>query len=338
MARRVTIVDVAREAGVAISTVSAALNDRDGVAETTRTRIRTIADDLGWVPSVRGRSLVSQRAWAVGLIIHRQATVLEADPFFAGFLGGVEEVLDAAGYSLVLQIASGERFTDRLRKMALSSIVDGVFLTDVLVDDPRFELVHNLGLPAVAVNATPDQAGIASVTQDHESALGELIRHVIDLGHTCIAHVGGTPGLVHTRARERVWRESLEAAGLPPGPLAYGDFTSEGGVKALDELLAGPARPTAVCCANDLTAIGLSSRAAALGMSLPDDLSVTGFDGIQLGAYMTPPLTTVQTSPRALGAASARSLLQAMDDDLVTQTSIEPARLVIRGSAVSLAD
>lgn len=94
MAQRVTIVDVAREAGVAISTVSAALNGREGVSAATRERVVGAAERMGWVPSIRGRSLVSQRAWAVGLLLQRPASVLEVDPFFAGFLGGVETVLD----------------------------------------------------------------------------------------------------------------------------------------------------------------------------------------------------------------------------------------------------
>ena len=160
---RVTITDVAREAGVAISTVSAALNGRDGVSEQTRERVAGIAQRLGWVPSIRGRSLVSRQAWAVGLLIQRPVSVLESDPFFAGFIGGVETVLDAANYGLLLQVAADrDRVLQRVPQWALSEVVDGIFLTDVEAQDARFALVQQLGLPAVAINPGEWQPGVAS--------------------------------------------------------------------------------------------------------------------------------------------------------------------------------
>lgn len=333
MARRVTIVDVAREAGVAISTVSAALNGRDGVSASTRERVTAIAEQLGWVPSMRGRSLVSKRAWAVGLMIQRPASVLEADPFFAGFLGGVEAALDEAGYALLLQIAAThERVLERTRQWALAGVVDGVFLTDVRTDDPRFALVDDLGLPAVAINATPGRPSISSVSQDHRQGMREVLDHLLSLGHRRIAHVSGPEGYVHSAEREQVWRDALADAGLPADVCVRGDFTSEGGVRAADEILTQPDRPTAVVCVNDLTAIGFISRAAALGVRLPDDLSITGFDGIQLSSFTTPALTTVETDPHGLGSAAAELLVAMIGGAAPAHRVIEPARMVVRGS------
>ena len=123
MARRVTIVDVAREAGVAISTVSAALNGRDGVSASTRERVTAIAEQLGWVPSMRGRSLVSKRAWAVGLMIQRPASVLEADPFVAGFLGGA-----MAWWTLLACVISLFRRRFRPRHMLTINHVAGLII------------------------------------------------------------------------------------------------------------------------------------------------------------------------------------------------------------------
>jgi DNA-binding LacI/PurR family transcriptional regulator len=107
MTHRVTIVDVAARAGVAISSVSSALNDRPGVSESTRRRILTAAKDLGFVPSIRARSLSAKRAFAVGLVVQRDPDVLESDPFFGSFIGGVESVLGSRGYALVLQMGAG---------------------------------------------------------------------------------------------------------------------------------------------------------------------------------------------------------------------------------------
>ena len=156
MAERVTIVEVAARAGVAISSVSSALNGRPGVSEQTRARIRQAADDLGFVPSVRGRSLSAKRAFTVGLVVHRDPFVLESDPFFGSFIGGLESVLDPRGYALILQMGSAADETlDRYRRLAAGRRVDGVFLNELVVDDPRVALVQQLGLPAVGVNPAP---------------------------------------------------------------------------------------------------------------------------------------------------------------------------------------
>ncbi len=330
---RVSITDVAREARVAISTVSAALNGRGGVSEQTRDRVIDIAQRLGWVPSIRGRSLVSRRAWAVGLLVQRPASVLEADPFFAGLIGGIETVLDKAGYALLLQLAADrERVLQRVSLWARSEVVDGIFLTDVITDDPRFALVEKLGLPAVAINPGVRWDGVASVHQQHLPGIRALLHHLLDAGHRRIAHVAGPDAFVHSREREAAWRAELDAAGLPPGALVRGDFTSESGARAADQLLASPDPPTAVVCANDLTAIGFISRASALGLSVPRDVSVTGFDGIQLSGFTAPPLTTVQTSPHDLGAEAARLLLGLIGTGEAGHSEIPPSTLLIRGS------
>jgi DNA-binding LacI/PurR family transcriptional regulator len=335
VAQRVTIVDVAREAGVAISTVSASLNGRGGVSEATRARVVGIAERMSWVPSVRGRSLVSRRAWALGLLLQRPAIVLEADPFFVGFIGGVETVLDRAGYALMLQLAVAPgQVLDRVPRWALGGVVDGIFLTDVRRDDPRFALVEELGLPAVAINATDPAHKVASVSQDHSHGMRQALDHLIGLGHRSIAHISGPDGYVRSIEREAVWRDALAAAGLPEGPLVRGDFTSESGSRAADALLALPELPTAVVCANDLTAIGFISRAAALGLNLPTEVSVTGFDGIQLASYTSPPLTTVQTSPHDLGQRAAELLLERVEGLPARDVEIDPAHLVVRDSTV----
>ncbi len=329
---RVSITDVAREAGVAISTVSAALNGRTGVSEDTRQRIAGVAERLGWVPSIRGRSLVARRAWTVGLLMQRPASVLEADPFFAGFIGGIETVLDDAGYALLLQLAdSRDGVLKRVPQWAHSEVVDGIYLTDVQSDDPRFALIERLGLSAVAINCAT-HPGVATVDQQHHPGMGALLGHLLDLGHTRIAHVSGPDGFVHSAEREAVWRTTLTGAGVRPGALVRGDFTSEGGARAADQLLAGDQPPTAVVCANDLTAIGFISRASALGFAVPAQVSVTGFDGIQLSGFTTPPLTTVQTSPHDLGAEATRLLLHLIGTGEVLHHELPDAQLLIRAS------
>lgn len=335
MSERVTILDVAADAEVSIASVSAALNGRPGVSKDTRARIIQSAQRLGWVPSVRGRGLSGKRSYALGLVLARQPEVIESDPFFAGFIAGVEGVLQSHGYALVLQLASRNEGPERYRQLHLDHRVDGVFITDMSVDDPRVALVSELGLPAVAINSAPGCA-ITSVRQDQTAGFGELVRRVVELGHRDIAHVAGRRGMIHTRQRVDVWRSTLHAAGIKPGRLVYGDFSTESGSRVADRLLTGPEpAPTAVVCANDLMAIGFIARASALGFDVPHDVSVTGFDGIHLGRYVRPALTTVVTSPRELGAEAAKTLLRLVEGQPAADHDIAPTRLLERDSLVA---
>jgi len=320
---RVTIVEVAARAGVAISSVSSALNDRPGVSEQTRARIKQAASDLGFVPSVRGRSLSAKRAFTVGLVVHRDPFVLESDPFFGSFIGGLESVLDPRGYALILQMGSAADETlDRYRRLAAGRRVDGVFLNELVVDDPRVALVQQLGLPAVGVNPAPGFP-LPAVHQDVSAGVHELVAHLVSLGHRRFAHVAGPSRFVHAVHRVEAWREALVAAGCDPGVLVEADFTYAGGRRAAAELLGSAPgdgrggdrgdRPTAVFCANDLAAIGFMAEADARGVRVPDDVSVAGFDGIELGTYVRPALTTLTTAPRLLGAEAARLLLAAVE-------------------------
>ena len=333
MTDRVTIVEVAARAGVAISSVSSALNDRPGVSEQTRARIKQAASDLGFVPSVRGRSLSAKRAFTVGLVVHRDPFVLESDPFFGSFIGGLESVLDPRGYALILQMGSAaDETVDRYRRLAAGRRVDGVFLNELVVDDPRVALVQQLGLPAVGVNPAPGFP-LPAVHQDVSAGVHELVAHLVSLGHRRFAHVAGPSRFVHAVHRVEAWREALVAAGCDPGVLVEADFTYEGGRRAAAELLGGDGdRPTAVFCANDLAAIGFMAEADARGVRVPDDVSVAGFDGIELGSYVRPGLTTLTTAPRLIGAEAARLLLSAVEGETVTDAEIQPARLLVRAS------
>lgn len=332
MSQRVTIVDVAARAGVAISSVSSALNDRPGVSDSTRERILSAAKELGFVPSLRGRSLSAQRAFAVGLVVHRDPDVLEDDPFFASFIGGVESVLDSRGYALVLQMGSEpNEALDRYRRLSADRRVDGVFLSEIEVQDARIDLLRELQMPVVGINAAADFPFVA-VRQDHVVGIEHLVAHLVELGHTRIAHVSGPSRYIHARQREQAWRSALAGSSLEPEIVVTGDFTYEGGRRAADELLGAANPPTAVMCANDLTAVGFMARAIELGISVPQQLSVTGYDGIQLGEYVRPTLTTLKTSPRLIGAEAARLLLDQIGGIEVSSVDIEPAQLVVRGS------
>lgn len=334
--RRVTIVDVAERAGVAISSVSSALNNRPGVSEQTRRRIQQAAAELGFVPSLRGRSLSGKRAFSVGLVVHRDPDVLELDPFFGAFIGGIESCLGDRDYALVLQMSTTpDQALDRYRRLAADRRVDGVFLNELEIDDPRTALVQELGLPAVGVNPGPDYPHPA-VREEGESAIHDLITALVAAGHRRIAHLSGPLRYVHAAQRERSWREALADVGAEAGALVPGDFTYEGGMAAAEQLAADTGS-TAVFCANDLSALGLIAGLQRRGIRVPADISVAGFDGIKLGEFVDPALTTISTSPRRVGFEAARLLLDVIEERDPADADVPPARLVLRASSAAAA-
>ena len=335
MARRPTILDVARRAGVSKGAVSFALNGRPGLAPATRERILVAARELDWRPSSRARALSRSRAYAFGMVISRPPALLGADPFFAQFLAGIESILAGQGIALVLQVVGGDATVEvaSYRRLATEDRVDGVFLTDLRVGDPRFPLLVQLGLPAIAVGRPIGACPFPAVTVDDRVGVAEAVAHLLALGHTRIAYVGGTDGYVHAASRLEAWRGALEAAGVAPGPDLVGHFTGSGGAAATRALLALPDRPTAVVYANDLMAVAGMSVALGLGLTLPADLSVVGFDDIPLAAHVAPALTTVRQDAEAWGRAAAQALLAKARGEAVDDLSLAPSQLVVRSSS-----
>ncbi len=337
MRRRPTIEDVARDAGVSKGAVSFALNDRPGVAPATRDRILRVASDLGWTPSHRARALAADRALAVGLVVARPPETLGADPFFPSFIAGVEASLAPSGQSLVLQVVPArDREVASYRRLAGGGRVDGVFLTDLRVDDPRPALLAELGLPAVVIAPScADHARGACVCVDDRPGIRAAVEHLVGLGHRRIAHVSGPDEFVHSVSRRTAWSTALRDAGLPPGPLVRSDFSAQGGAAATAELLDLAEPPTAVVYANDLMAIAGAALAASRGLDVPGDLSVTGFDDTELTAYLRPPLTTVRTDAFAWGKAAADRLTALVEGTEPPATSLPPPQLVIRDSTAA---
>jgi DNA-binding LacI/PurR family transcriptional regulator len=332
--RRATIEDVARLAGVSNGAVSLAVSGQAGVAESTRERIIAAADELGWRPSIGARAMRSSKAFAVGLILARDPALLGADPFFPSFIAGVESELAPVGFSLVLQVVHDDKaaVTDAYRRLAREGRVDGVFLTDLRRDDPRLALVQELHLRAIAVGTPSRRSELPAIGIDDRVGIREAVDHLIALGHQRIAFVGGTRGYVHSAARLGAWRDAMRSAGLPSGTAIAADFTAAGGAAATTRLLEGADRPTAIVYANDLMAIAGMSVAAQLGLDVPGDLSIVGFDDVPLAAHVNPPLTTVRQDVVLWGRVAAAALLGLIEHRTPVPETLPPSQLVLRAS------
>jgi len=330
------IFDVARAAGVSIAAVSLALNGRPGVADETRARILRAADELGWEPHAAGRTLSGARAFAAGLVIARDPSLLSADPFFPAFIAGVETELAELGHALLLQVVGddADREAERYTRLARAERVDGVFLSDLRFDDPRIALCERLGLPAVTLNRPSGPSPFPAVCQDDAPGVVAAVRHLAQLGHARIAHVSGRRDLLHGANRMRAWAETMAGLGLATDLCEPADFTAASGAEATHRLLSRPEPPTAIVYANDVMAIAGLSVAVELGLSPPDDLSVVGYDDTEHAAHVYPSLTSVRSDAVTWGRTATRVLLGAIEGS-AADVELPPARLVVRASTTA---
>lgn len=318
---RPTIADVARKAGVSKGLVSFALNDKPGVSAQARTRILDAAAELGWTPNLRARSLSTGRSFACGLVIGRSTDVIAADPFFPSLIAGLEDVFSVSGQVLVLSAATpGRHEVETYRGLAADRRVDGLILTDLRAADERIALVGELGLHAVTLGRPDVDSPFSSVSVDD----GAGIRRAVE-------HVAGPDAMLHARRRTAAFEDAARANGLS-SRVVRTDFSAAQGATATRDLLALADAPTAIVYSNDQMAVAGIGVAERLGLRVPDDLSVSGFDDTELGRHLRPALTSVATDARAWGAAAARALLGMLAGDAVAHIELAEPTLVIRES------
>jgi DNA-binding LacI/PurR family transcriptional regulator len=326
---RVTIEGLAERLGLSTASVSYALNGLPGVSEATRVRVVALAQELGWRPNVGARSLSRARADAVGLVVPRGPEDIGAEPYYMALLAGIESALAEADTALMLRFVPGHDGADRAvyRQWHAEHRVDGVFLTDLRVDDPRPALLEQLGLPYLV------HGGRA---EDHwrfgpEQETSVLVTHLAELGHRSILHVSGPHALVHEEERHRAIEAACAAAGITPVTVVA-DYTYAGAAAAVRGALAADRPATAVLCSNDLMAVGALAALRALG--LERRVAVASWDDSVLCATASPSITALQRRPYDAGRTSARLLLAALSGTPVEPESL-PGRLVVRESSIA---
>lgn len=326
-----TIQDVARHASVSTATVSRALSAPELVSEAMRARVEAAVRATGYTLNQSARSLRSRTTRTILVALPNVS-----NPFFSPILDAVEREAAGRGYGvLVANSAQDETSHKRLRDYFHSHRADGLLLfdgslprtvLDTLFPDPGYT-------PVVVACEEIDQARYCTVKTDNPEAAARLTDHLIELGHRRIAHVAGPAGNSLAPEREAGFRRAVETAGLSlPGVyVAEGGFTIDSGVAAARRLMALPVPPTAVFCGNDEMAMGFISQARSMGFSCPGDVSVAGFDDIEIAVHFAPPLTTVRQPTDELGRLAAQALL----DRLEGQAGWEhPTRIVLRSQLI----
>ncbi|BDZ60992.1 HTH-type transcriptional repressor CytR [Demequina sediminis] len=331
---RPTIALIAERVGVSPGAVSYALNGRPGVSDETRARILEVAREVGWVPSTAARALRGGGAATVGLVITREPQMLGIEPFFMSFIAGIEQVISEQGFALLLQVTPDPaRETATYREWWSARRVDGIFLTDLTVDDPRLAILEDIGLPAVVVGDPAYAGGLTAVGSDDAGAAEQAVARLAQLGHRRIAHVAGPERFVHTLRRSEAMRAAGGRLGVEIVAEIHTDYTFDDGARACGALLNLERRPTAMVFDNDLTALGALRAARTRGVDVPRDLSLLAWDDSPLCSLTEPPLSALSRDVAAYGAEAARALLATVKGhDGALASSISIATLVDRGS------
>lgn len=333
MKRRVTIVDIAREAGVTKGAVSYALNGQRGVSEQTRERILAIAVELGWQPNSAARALSASRVGAVGLVVTRPAQTLGVEPFFMQLIAGIEAALSVHETALMFQVVSDvDAELAALKRWWGMRRVDGVLLTDMRVEDPRPAALHEMGMPAVAIGEPDSSVDIPYVSSDEGAPVREAVEYLVAQGHRRIARVAGRADLLHTQRRLEAFRHAVRSCELTDSVVATTDFTDEQGARATRRLLSAQARPTALLYDNDVMAVAGLGVAHEMGISVPAELSLVAWDDSVLCRLVHPPLTAISRDISGLGQAGAELLLELLEGGTAHSRQTPVPALVPRSS------
>ena len=328
---KATLKDVAREAGLSVTTVSRALNGHNDVAEETKRLVQEAADSLGYSPNLSARRLKTQYSRTIGLILPVE-NLHFSNPFFSSMFGGIVEYSAEHGYELNVTTPKGEESVTALYSQYIRGRrVDGFIVVRVDGDDERIALLQELEFPFVAFGHTP---GVTYPYVDDDGAAGiqAALAHLVELGHHRIAFISEPRHLAKAETRYQGYLQGLAAHGLPYDPelVVEGNFRQRSGRLSAVQLLALTPRPTAIVTANDLVALGAMNAAHEQGLVIGRDISITGFDDIMVAEYANPPLTTLNIPANNIGRLLCQKLIQLIQGKSLAepQTVIQPTLMV----------
>jgi LacI family transcriptional regulator len=327
----ITLKELAAQSGVHPSTVSRIVNDDPGlrVSAATRARVKRLLKKTGYRPDGMARGLKLRQSFVLGVLV---PDVM--NPLFAAIFRGVEDAALEQGYTVILSSTDGHEDREREILLALQSrMIDGMVVASASLRDSSVHWLREHHIPHVLVNRYSDQKDYFVGTDDK---LGARLaaEHLLAQGHRRIAHLAGSPRYSTAVNRRRGYEEALKAAGIELDPALIVETGFVGaGVTATHRLLEGRKRPTAVVAVNDVAAVGAYDAAEKLGLHIPEDLAITGYNDIPLAARLRPGLTTIHVPAQEFGRTAARMLLEQMADGHgKPRRVVLPPELIVRGS------
>lgn len=327
-----SIKDVAREAGVSTATVSHVINNTRFVSEEVRARVEKAIELCRYYPNLHARSLASGNSRILGLVVSDIS-----NPFFPELVKAIESAAFERGYELMLSNTNydAERTSHYVRRFIERKVAAVAVMTSEMDKQLIDELSHRR-VPVVFLDVGTPGLHLNNLRVDYEEGIEQAILHLVALGHRRIAYITGKSDLRSAKRRLEAFRQTMKQL-FPESPelIFKGNFKVEGGRRAAAEILETQSKniPTAIVCANDLTAIGAISEFENKGLKVPDDISVIGFDDIAFAQLTKPSLTTVNLPLNELGRRAVELLINSLEN--LDKPGVEiriPTRLVIRNS------
>lgn len=331
-----TIKDVAKLAGVSISTASLAINNKPRVSGKTRLKVLEAAEKLDYHPNLIARGLVKKKTNTLGLLIPHTASYVFSFPYFAEVIRAISNTANSSGYRLMVSTARAEtQEKSSYIHMAKEHLVDGFILLNVKLRDERIIELGRERFPFVIIGRNPWLKGANYVDPDDINGALRAVRHLISLGHKKIAFLNGPLDRIVSFDRLEGYKKALIEAKLSydPNLVSHGDFIQESGYQRMREFLNNSVNFTAVFAASDLMAMGAMKAIKEKGLKIPEDIAVVGFDDIPTVAFTDPPLTTVRQPIYDIGALAAKILIEILEGKRVKEDHIiMPIKLVVRKS------
>ena len=300
--------EIAKLANVSIATVSRTVNRVRTVDPVLARRVWRVIKQVGYYPNTHAQALVSGRSRMFGLIVSEMI-----NPFFPEIVQTFTRLSVEHNYEILLSsLPDDSQMFEAAARQMIERRVDGVAILTFGREQSLIDVFRSRNIPVFVADVDSPGVSVKTVRIDYAHGVRQAVQHLAALGHTRIAFVSGPLHLKTAAARKTAFQECMTEIGLPTPPelLAEGNHTMEAGMSAMSVLASLPDRPSAVCCSNDLTAIGVMRQAFELSLDVPRDLSVIGFDDIRLAQFMIPPLTTVQMSQAEIAETAFEALLE----------------------------
>ena len=337
----VTMSDIAKASGVSVTTVSHVLNKSRAVREETMDRVHAAMEELGYRPNALARGLRRQETLTIGFVVPDLS-----NPFFAEIGQGVEAASFDAGYNVIFSRTAGDPAREqRVVASLLEKRVDGIIIASVESSPDRLRQLSETGIPMVMVDRDSADFSGDVVLSDNVAGGQQVAQHLAQLGHSRIGCIvanaalqPGAPGRLHG------FQQGMSSAGLPSDGYIFGgekhsqkgENESDAGYRTMKEILSRPSPPSAMFVTNDLMAIGTLRAAAEMGVKVPDELSIVGFDDIALAQYTSPALTTVSQPRQEMGRMAAQLLIdRAADKNRSRERVILDVSLIVRESTAA---
>ena len=329
-----TIKDIAKKLNISVSTVSYALNDGPrSVPDDVKKRVLQVAQEMQYRPNRVARNLVTRKSYTIGIVPSEASSDIVLSPYLQNSLNGIVNTAEVRHYDVLFFTRYDQQQTREMANVLLDGRADGLIFLAPPTHAPVLDLVAEYGIPHVVV-AGESRASSPHFGVDNSGGVRLALEHLRSLGHRKIGHLHGRLHMEDGLVRQVAFKEFLAVQGLSERQewMAPGDFTIEGGYEGMKQILASAERPTAVFCANDEIAVGAIRAAHESGLTVPDDLSIVGFDNVSLAANFLPAVTTIRQPVQELASEATSALIDLIENEEPVSSKILSTELIVRDS------